>query len=97
MKADLRVNSKPVEMNAFVENLVAKVSVAVVSVLRGAEDMRQLDIKLVGDDVRVTVNDGGITLNPFTSEVIANTLRGLVSSLKGVADTSQVSISVVID
>ncbi len=94
MKAKLWVNHQPVEMNRFVEDLLAKVSVAVASALKGTEDMHQLDISLTKGDVSVTVNGKDIPLNPFTGEVMANTLRGLVSSLKGVRDTTQVSISV---
>lgn len=97
MKAKLSVNHEPVEINRFVEDLLARVAVAIASALKGTEDMRQLDISLTEDDVRVTVNDREVPLNPFTVEVIGNTLRGLVSSLKGVGDTTEVSISVEID
>ncbi len=97
MKSKLSVNHNQVEMNRFVEDLLAKVSVAIASALKGTEDMHHLDINLAKDDVRVTVNGREVPLNPFTSEVIGNTLRGLVSSLKGVGDATQVSISVETD
>lgn len=94
MKAKLWVDQKPVEMNRFVGDLLGRVVVAVVSALKGTENMREIDIRLEKEEVTVAVNGQSIPLNAFTSEVIANTLRGLVSSLKGVGDTSRVSISV---
>ncbi len=97
MKARLRVNHKPVEMNRFVEDLLGRVTVAIVSALKGTENLRELDVSLTKDEVRVTVNGQDIPLNLFTGEVIGNTLRGLVSSLKGVTDTGQVDIRVETD
>jgi hypothetical protein len=97
VKAKLRVNQKPVEMNRFVADLLGRVCVAMVSALKGTENMREIDIQLEKEEVIATVNGQSIPLNAFTSEVIANTVRGLVSSLKGVGDTSRVSIGVEIE
>jgi hypothetical protein len=97
MKAKLWVNHRPVELNRFVEDLVARVSVAIVSALKGTGDMQELDIALTGEEVKVAVDGREIPLNPFTTEVIASTLRGLISPLKGVDGAAQVSVSVKVD
>lgn len=97
MKAQLRVDQKSVGMNRFVEDLLGRVVVAMVSALKGTENMREIDIHLEKEEVTTMVNGQNIPLNAFTSEVMANTLRGLVSSLKGVGDASRVSISVEIE
>lgn len=97
MRTKLWVNNKPVEMNRFVEDLLGRVSVAMVSALKGTEEMRGVEIVLTTKETKVTVDGRDIPLNPFTEEVIGNTLRGLVSSLKGVGDTSSVSVSVKVE
>ena len=95
-KAKLKVNKKAIEMNPFVEEFLARTSVGAVSVLRGTEDMKSLEIHQEKSEVKISVNGNDIPLNPFTNEIIHNTLVGLVSSLKGVGRIDSLDISVTV-
>lgn len=82
-EAALWVNNVSVELNPFVEGLLARTVAGAVSSLKGAEDIQSLELYLEQGDVRIIVNGNEIPLTPFPNHIIANTLIGLVSSLKG--------------
>ena len=93
-KARLKVNQKPVAMNRFVEEFVARTMAGAVASLKGAEDIRNLIIHQKKGNVEITVNGKDIPLTPFPNDIISNTLVGLASSLKGVDDIDSIDISV---
>jgi hypothetical protein len=93
-KAMLRVNNKPIEMNRFVEEFLSHTTVGAVTSLRGAENVRKLEIHQKKGNVEITVNDSEIPLTPFPNDIISNTLVGMVSSLKDVEDVESIDISV---
>lgn len=95
-KAKLWVNKKPVEMNPFVEDFLARTSVGAASSLKGAEDIKSLEIHQEKGEVKLTVNGNELPLNPFSNEIISNTLVGLVSSLRGVGKIDSFDISVTV-
>jgi hypothetical protein len=52
--------------------------------LKGAENIRNLELYLERGDVKLIVNGNELPLTPFPTDIITNTITGLVSSLKGV-------------
>ena len=94
LEATLWVNNVSVEVNAFVEEFLARTVVGAASSLKGAEDVKDLELYLERGDVRVIVNGNELPLTPFPNDIIANTLIGLVSSLKGVDRVESLRINV---
>ena len=95
-KAKLRVNKISIDMNPYVEELVARTVVGMVTPLKGAENMKNLEVYLEKSNVKITVNGNDITLTEFPNDIIANTLTALVSSLKDVDDIDTMDISITV-
>jgi len=93
-RAELKVNGIAVEINAFVEEFLARAVVGAVSSLRGVEDIKSLQVQQKKCDVEITVNGKDIPLTPFPNDIISNTLIGIVSSLRGVDNIDSIDISV---
>lgn len=93
-KAQLQVNKKPVELNPFVEEFLARISIGVVTSLKGIDYIRTIKIHHEHGDVGITVNGEEVSLTPFPVMIIANTLSGLASTLKGVDNIKSLDISV---
>lgn len=93
-ESTLWVNNELVELNAFVEEFLAKTVIGTASSLKGVTDVRNLELYLERGDVKVIVNRKEISLTPFPNDIIAGTLIGLVSSLKGVDKVESLKISV---
>ena len=93
-RAELWVNKKPIPMNRFVEEFLSHTTVGAVTSLRGAENIRKLEIHQKKGNVEITVNGSQIPLTPFPNDIISNTLSGLVSSLRDVGDIESMDISV---
>jgi len=94
LKAELEINNVSVELNPFAEGFLARIVVGAVSSLRGAENIRNLELYLEGGDVKLVVNGNEIPLTPFPREVITNTITGLVSSLKGISKIESLKVNV---
>jgi len=94
LKAELEINNVSVELNPFAEGFLARIVVGAVSSLRGAENIRNLELYLEGGDVKLVVNGNEIPLTPFPREVITNTITGLVSSLKGISKIENLKVNV---
>jgi len=92
--AELAVNNVSVELNPFAEQLLTQIVVGAVSSLKGAENIRDLELYLERGDVKLFVNGSELPLTPFPSDIIANTITGLVSSLKGVGKIDSLKINV---
>jgi len=93
-KAELKVNKISVEMNAFVEELLARITVGLVGSLKGGENVQSLEIHQEKDKAKITVNGNDIPLTPFPNDIICSTLAGLVSSLKEVDAIDSLGITV---
>jgi len=93
-KAELAVNNEPIELNPFTEQFLARTVIGGVSSLRGAESVRDLELRLERGDVTLVVNGDELPVTPFPGEVITNTVTGLVSTLKGVGKMESVRISI---
>lgn len=93
-RAELKVNGTSVEVNAFVEEFLARVIVGAVSSLKDVEDINSLQVRQKKGDVEVTVNGKDIPLTPFPNDIISNMLVAMVSSLRGIGDIDSVDISI---
>ena len=94
LRAELEINNVSVELNPFVEEFLTRTVVGAVSSLKGAENIRDLELYLERGDVKLVVNGSELPLTPFPSDIITNTITGLVSSLKGVGKIDSLKISV---
>jgi hypothetical protein len=94
LKAELAVNNVSIELTSFAEQFLARTVVGAVSCLKGAENVRDMELYLERGDVKLTVNGNGLPLTPFPRDVITNTITGLVSSLKGVDKIDSLKINV---
>ena len=94
LNADLAVNDVSIELNPFVEEFLTRTVVGAVSSLRGAENIRDLELHLERGDVDLIVNGEELPLTPFPRDIITSTIIGLVSSLKGVGKIDAVKISI---
>jgi len=93
-KVELAVNNVSVELNPFAEEFLTRTVVAAVSCLKGAENIRDLELYLERGDVKLFVNGNELPLTPFPKDIITNTIIGLVSSLKGVDKIDSLKINV---
>lgn len=92
--AELAVNNASVELNPFVEELLTRTVVGAVSSLKGAENIRDLDLYLERGEVKLVVNGNELPLTPFPKDIITGTITGLVSSLKEVDKIDSLKINV---
>ena len=93
-KANLRVNKISIDMKPYVEELVARTVIGMVTPLRGAENMKDLKVYLEKGNVKITVSGNELAITEFPNDIIANTLTGLASSLKDVDKIDSLDISV---
>ena len=93
VKAELWVNKIPVDLNAFTEEFVARTVIGAVSTLRGADNIKNLELRLDKGELSITVNGNDISLTPFPSEIITAMVVGLVSALKGVDKIDSLKIA----
>jgi hypothetical protein len=92
--AELVVNRVSVELNPFVEEFLTRTVVGAVSSLKGAGNIRNLELHLEQGDVKLVVNGNELPVTPFPRNIINNTITGLVSSLKGVHKIDSLKITV---
>ena len=93
LRAELVVNKASIKLNPFAEQFLARTVVGAVSCLKGAENIRDLELYLERGDVKLVVNGDELPLTPFPKDVITNTIPGLVSSLKGVGKIDSLKIT----
>jgi hypothetical protein len=92
--AELAVNKVSIKLNPFAEQFLTRTVVGAVSSLKGAENIRDLELYLERGDVRLIVNGNELPLTLFPQEIFTNTITGLVSSLKGVGKIDSLKITV---
>ena len=93
-RSTLKVNEKSIEMNPFVEEFLARITVGAVSSLKEVENIKSLQVHQKKGNVEITANGRDIPLTPFPNDIISNTLVGIVSSLRGVEDIDSIDVSV---
>jgi len=94
LRAELEVNNVSVELNPFVEEFLAQTVVGAVSSLKGAENIRELKLRIGGGDVNIAVNGQELPLTPFPRDIITSTIIGLVSSLKDIGKIDNLRVTV---
>lgn len=94
LETELHINNSSIELNPFVKEFLTRTVLGAVSSLRGAENIRELELYLERGDVKLVVNGNEIPLTPFPSDIITGTITGLVSPLKGVDRIDSVKINV---
>ncbi len=94
LRAELTVNDVSIELNPFVEQFLTRTVVGAVSSLRGAENIRDLELHMEGGDVKIAVNGNELPLTPFPRDIITSTIIGLVSSLKEVNKVDSLRVKV---
>ncbi len=94
LRAELEVNKVSIKLNPFAEQFLTRIVVGAVSSLKGAENIRGLELYLERGDVKLIVNGNELPLTPFPRDIITNTITGLVSSLKGVSKIDSLKINV---
>jgi hypothetical protein len=92
--AELVVNKVSIRLNPFAEQFLTRTVVGAISSLKGAENIRDLELYLERGDVKLVVNGNELPLTPFPKEILTNTITGLVSSLKGVSKIDSLKINV---
>ncbi|HXZ94771.1 MAG TPA: hypothetical protein VEG28_02535 [Dehalococcoidia bacterium] len=92
--AELTVNKVSIKLNPFAVQFLARTVVSAVSSLKGAENIRNLELHLARGDVNLVVNGNELPLTPFPQEILTNTITGLVSSLKGVSKIDSLKITI---
>lgn len=93
-KAKLLINNNPTELNPFVEEYLARISIGIAASLKGVDYIRSVEIHHEHEDVTIAVNGEDVSLTPFPVKIISDTLRGLVSALKGADDIKSLHVSV---
>mgnify|MGYP001348844554 CR=1 FL=1 len=94
----LWVNNKDIDLHPFVEQFVAGTVTGGVRTLKGVDDLRTLELKMVKKAVTLVVNGKSLDLTQFPNDILCSTVTGIVSSLKGVdklIDSLQLDIKVV--
>jgi len=93
-QVELSVNDAPIEMDYFVQSYVDHVVGGIVASLKGAGEIKRLQISLERDEVAIRLNGHLVPVNPFVNKIVRNTIVGMVSSLKGVGEISKLDIGI---
>lgn len=93
-KVSLYINDVPVPIEDFVQEFINKVITGMLSVLKGVDEIRRVDLFFDGDEVVINVNDTVVPSNDFINEFVRNTVTGMVTSLKGVDQVDKLEISI---
>ena len=83
-KARLWVDESAVDLDPFVEQILAGTVAGAISSLKGTEDMRSAEVQVEKGEVVIRVNDREVPLTPFPNDIIGHSLTGFVSALKDV-------------
>lgn len=92
IEARLWVNGKQVDLNPFVEGILAGTVAGALGSLKGVEGIKSAELQLRQRTVTVTVNGKELTLTPFPNDIIAGTVTGFVSSLKEIDQVESLRI-----
>ena len=93
-QVSLSVNDIPIELDSFVQEFIDHTMGGMMLALKGAGEIKNLDVVIQGDEVIVDLNGDEVPVNPFVAKIIRSTVAGMVSSLKGVSEINQINISI---
>jgi hypothetical protein len=84
-KISLSVNGNPIDLDYFVSGYLDHVTDGIIDSLKGAAEIKDLDLRIDDDGiVTITLNGGDIPLGYFATEIVRSTVNGMVAPLKGV-------------
>ncbi|UCD85736.1 MAG: hypothetical protein JSU92_05960 [Deltaproteobacteria bacterium] len=96
-KVSLEVNKRSIELNPFVEEFLARITVGAASSLKGVEKIKNLEVHQERGNVTVKVDGKEVPLAAFPNDIISSTLTGLVTPLKGVDKVESLDIKVEVE
>jgi hypothetical protein len=79
--AELAVNKVSIKLNPFAKQFLTRTVVGAISSLKGAENIRGLELYLERGDVKLVVNGNELTLTLFPKEILTNTITCFVTPL----------------
>lgn len=91
-KVRLWVDGSAIDLNTFVEQILAGTVAGAIRSLKDTEGMNNVELKVDKGEVGITVNGKEVPLTPFPNDIIANTLTGFVCALKGVSNLETITI-----
>jgi hypothetical protein len=91
-KTELWVEGAIIELNPFVEQILAGTVAGAVRSLKDTGDLKNLELQVDEGQVGIRVNAKEVPLTPFPNDIIANTLTGFVSALKGISSVGKIRI-----
>ena len=81
----LSVNDTPIKLDYFVAGYLDHVTGGIVSSLKGADAIKNLELNIDEDgNVTINLNGADIPLNFFATEIVKSTVEGIVAPLKGI-------------
>ena len=89
----LTVNDNPIHTDYFVEAFIDHTVCGMIESLEGTGKVKDLNLTINGEKVKLNLNGKLIPTNVFASKIIRATMFGMVSVLKGVSDTKKLTIA----
>jgi hypothetical protein len=80
----LQVNGIDINFERFVDSFIEHTVCGMLASLDGTGPVKDLDLTLDGDDIRIILNGEAVVVNTFVRKIMKSTFFGMVSPLKGV-------------
>jgi hypothetical protein len=93
-EAKLWVNNEDIELNPFVEQFLSGTVTGGVRTLKGVEEVRAVELRMLRRAVTLAVNGKGLELTQFPNDIISSTVAGVVSALKGVDKINNLQLDI---
>ena len=101
---EIEINDKPLEMNAFTNNIVTSSIKAMVNSLKTPDEIKRIDIlisninpndsDLTNADIVLKTNTKDLEINEFSQGILKETIYAIISSLKIDSEISEIKIKV---
>jgi hypothetical protein len=90
----LIINNTSIDMHPFLNQFIEHTVIGMLEALKDTGKIKDLDLTVKGENVKINLNGDLVPLNTMTSKLIKSTIMGMVSTLPGVNDIKDLSISV---
>jgi hypothetical protein len=90
----LIINDAPIHTHTFVEEFIEHTVSGMIEALKGTGKIKDLNLIIEGDQVKLNLNGVPIPLNAMTGKMIRSTILGLVSIIQGIEDIHTLSMIV---
>jgi hypothetical protein len=97
MKIRLYSNEIEAPLTSFIGKFLGNVCLGIVSSLKTPLPVKSLKLELIGDDVRLEVNNSPVALDlsqGFSKVIIRDTIRGMIRHLKMADPNGDIKIAV---